>query len=329
VTAVAGSHAVRGAVLGVVVSVIAAIVLVATVDLNRAMSLVGHIELLWLAPIAVVLALQALVRAKRWALVVEPMVGRPIAVLRALVPMLVGYFVNAVLPGRLGEPARAVLLARREGVRIGATAASVVVERDVDLVALLGLVAVALLVAGSPVWIPVAGGAAALALVLSFAGLAPKLVHRVPTFVPARVRSFLQDLLAAVGSVPRRRLLLVGLVSLVAWLADASLVWLVGRGIGIDVPLPVAVGIGLGGAVGTALPAAPGYIATYELGAVTFGQLAGMPAETVVPLAVFAHLLGVGSLALAGAIALGRVGGAIALRQARSASLSELTHETG
>jgi hypothetical protein len=77
--------------------------------------------------------------------------------------------------------------------------------------------------------------------------------------------------------------------------------------------VPAAVAIGLGGALGTALPAAPGYLATYELGAVTLGSLAGVPRETVLPVAILTHVLGVTILAAAGGVALGRVSSLVRL----------------
>ena len=62
-----------------------------------------------------------------------------------------------------------------------------------------------------------------------------------------------------------------------------------------------------------AVPAAPGYLATYELGAVALGTLAGVPRETILPIALLAHLIGVTSLAAAGAVALGRTSGLVQL----------------
>jgi uncharacterized protein (TIRG00374 family) len=60
--------------------------------------------------------------------------------------MLVGYLANNVLPARLGELVRSHYLGDREGISRSATLGTVVVERVVDTVVLVGIGAAAILV---------------------------------------------------------------------------------------------------------------------------------------------------------------------------------------
>jgi len=267
----------------------------------------------WLAPALLVLAAQAWVRATRWASLIRPSVERAVGAAQVLDAMLVGYFVNAILPGRLGEVARALVVSRREAVAFSGVAASVVVERAVDVMALAALASVALALTGSDWALPFAGLAAAIAVVVGLGSRAPLLGRLIPSRTPARVAEGIRGFLGSVAAIRLPVLAGAAALSAVAWLGDSVLVLLVSRALGLDISFPAAVAIGLGGSLGTALPAAPGYLATYELGAVTLGGFAGVPRETVLPLAIVTHLVGVTVLAVAGAIALGRLGGLVRL----------------
>ena len=303
----------RSALLGIVISVLAAALLVATTNLGEVVGRLQRAEILWLAPGLLVLAAQAWVRAARWASLLRASVGAALRAGQVVDAMLVGYFVNAVMPGRLGEVARALVVSRRESVAFSRVAASVVLERAVDVLALATLASVALAVSGSDWAIPFAGLAVVIAGIVGLGRRAPVLERLVPKRTPTRLADGIREFLRSVAAIPPRVIAGAAALSAVAWLADTMLVLLVSRALQLEIPVAAAVAIGLGGALGTALPAAPGYLATYELGAVALGSFAGVPRETVLPLAIVTHLIGVTVLAAAGAAALGRLGGLVRL----------------
>jgi glycosyltransferase 2 family protein len=303
----------RSALLGIAISVAAAALLVATTNLGEVVGRLQRAEVLWLVPGLLVLAVQAWVRAARWASLLRSSVGAALRAGQVVEAMLVGYFVNAVMPGRLGEVARAIAVSRRESVPFSGVAASVVVERAVDVLALATLASIALAVSGSDWAIPFAGLAVLIAGIVGLGRRAPVLERLVPKRTPMRVAEGIRQFLRSVAAIPPRVIAGAAALSALAWLADTVLVLLVSRALQLEIPVAAAVAIGLGGALGTALPAAPGYLATYELGAVALGSLAGVPRETVLPLAILTHLIGVTVLAAAGAVALGRLGGLVRL----------------
>ena len=303
----------RGLLIGIVISAIAAALLVATTDFGQVAGHLSRADVVWLAPALLVLAVQAWIRAVRWASLIRPWSTRAIGARRVVDAMLIGYFVNAVLPGRLGEVARAIVVARREELAFGGVAASVVVERAIDVMALAALAAVALVLAGSDASIGFAALAIGVAIVIGLGRRSTVLERLVPARTPARIAEGIRAFLRSVAAIPLSAAAGAAALSAVAWLADATIVLLVARALGFEIPVAAAIAIGLGGALGTALPAAPGYIATYELGAVALGGLAGVPRETVLPLAILTHVIGVTALAAAGAVALGRAGGVVQL----------------
>ena len=303
----------RGLLLGIAISVAAAAWLAVTTDLGQVAERLQRAELAWLLPAFAVLAVQAWIRAVRWASLIRPWSGVAIGGRRVLDAMLIGYFVNAVMPGRLGEVARALVVSRREGLAFGGLAASVVVERAIDAMALAVLAAAALAIAGGDAWVGFALLALAVAVVVGLGRRAPVLERRIPAAVPARLAEGIRTFLRAVAGIPASAATGAAGLSLVAWLGDSMLVLLVARSLGFELPIVAAIAIGLGGSLGTSVPAAPGYLATYELGAVALGTLAGVPRETILPIAILAHLIGVTSLAAAGAVALGRTSGLVQL----------------
>lgn len=303
----------RSALLGIAISAVAAVLLVATTNLGEVVGRLQRAEILWLAPGLLVLAAQAWVRAARWASLLRSSVGVALGAGRVVDAMLVGYFVNAVMPGRLGEVARAIVVSRRESVAFSGVAASVVLERAVDVLALATLASIALAASGSDWAIPFAGLAVVIAGIVGLGRRAPVLQRLVPQRTPTRVAEGIRQFLRSVAAIPPRVIAGAAALSALAWLADTMLVLLVSRALQLEIPVAAAVAIGLGGALGTALPAAPGYLATYELGAVALGSFAGVPRDTVLPLAILTHLIGVTVLAAAGGVALGRLGGLVRL----------------
>ena len=80
-----------------------------------------------------------LFRIVRWRYLLAPLMWTRLGSLAAAV--FVGWAVTAILPGRVGEIARAVLLREREGLRASAALGTIVLERMLDALAILILVA--------------------------------------------------------------------------------------------------------------------------------------------------------------------------------------------
>jgi len=292
-----------GLFAGIALSVIACLAVLATIDVPTTIARIGRVEPLWLVPPLAVLAIQLLIRAGRWSWLLSATAGKPAPVGMLIGPLLVGYLVNSTLPGRLGEVARAAIAGRRLDIVFGASIASVLVERALDLVA---LVTVATVVVGSGVvgsGLVIVGIVAGLVVLMGVARYRTVVVSRLPAFVPAAVVRFVGEFLDAIARLPVHVMLGAIALSAVAWLGDSTLVWFVGRSLGIELPFTAAVAIGAGAALGTALPAAPGYLGTYELGAVAGGLAVGVPAESALAIALVLHVLVVIPISLAGAVA--------------------------
>src|SRR3989339_139763 len=91
----------------------------------------------WLVPILLIGLLDILIRALRWRILLSQAVSASVMDLFRL--EAIGLAVNNMLFARLGEVLRGVLAARQLGIPVATSLASVVVERALDVAALLGL----------------------------------------------------------------------------------------------------------------------------------------------------------------------------------------------
>ena len=296
-----------------------------TIEVGEAVDVIRRADPMWLLAIVGVVAVQAVLRAWRWSILIPPADdgSRP-STLRLLPPMLAGYLGNAVLPARLGEPMRAVIVSRREGIGTTEALGSVLVERlvDIAMLAVVGFLA-ALIVAG-PAWtVQLLGVAAGLGIVgmvvLLTVGLEPLL--RLADRLGFRKRPVVRDLaarfVATLGGKSRRGALLAAAgISVVAWLLDAGSFWLAAGAVGVDLPYLAAAVISAISVLGTAVPSAPGYVGTFELAASGTAGALGVPGAQALALAVVVHVMTLVPLALAGAVSLAAMG----------ASLGEVAH---
>jgi hypothetical protein len=106
------------------------------------------------------------------------------------------------------------------------------------------------------------------------------------------------------GSSSRPAILLAALLSLTAWGMDATLVWLAASSIGVTLEPAQAILTAGVGVFATLIPAAPGYIGTYELAVTITGVALGVDPESALAIAVQTHALVLLPMAGAGAVAM-------------------------
>jgi hypothetical protein len=186
----------------------------------------------------------------------------------ALLP--VGYMGNTVLPARGGELLRVFLLANRSGARRREVLGSIVSERLVDAATLVLLFA-ALTWAGVADT-PLGQRPALVAVVVLALGMAGVRVYlairrrgRLDAFAE-RVR----PLVRAARPLYGRGGILLGVATIGIWFLECLVLWLLGRSLSLDVSPIGACFVLVLSAFLSLVPAAPGYIGTYDA-AIIFG----------------------------------------------------------
>ncbi|MBA2718435.1 MAG: flippase-like domain-containing protein [Chloroflexi bacterium] len=304
------------AVVGGLISIVALWFVLRGVDLARTADLLGSADLRWVAFAAFLLSLDLVFRAFRWQRLL-----RPIAAVRyppMLGYLLIGYVANNVLPARLGELIRVHYLGDREGISRASALGTVVVERVVDLVAVVTIGSVALLVLSvrGVVANAILVGAAVAVLFLIVLALGI-VAHRLPGMdrIAALVGRYpkvgqlalsLQDGLA-VARKPRT--LAEALVaSAAAWSMAILAFAAVGQAIGVELSIGQAALIASGVALASAVPAGPSNLGTFEFAAVEISKAIGVPADSAFALALLVHATILVVTSVGGGIAFARLG---------------------
>jgi uncharacterized protein (TIRG00374 family) len=234
----------------------------------------------WLVPGVAVYFISVWFRAWRWGFLLRG--SKRVSANRLFPVVVIGYMGNDILPFRLGEVLRAYVLWRKEGINVGTTLTTAVLERLFDgltmvLFVLFGLLFVPLSAFLSRL-VTVASAVFFGALVVFlFLAARPDLLRRVAQaligrLVPARFRSpllgLVEGVVAGLESLRSGRdvLVLFG-VTLWVWVLETGKYWLVSFAFA-DLHLPYVGILLMGGAVNllTALPSLPGYVGTFELG---------------------------------------------------------------
>ncbi len=256
-------------------------------------------------------------RSARWGLLLPEHTVRTTTLFRALV---VGFTVNNLLPLRMGEVARAFLLARWCRISYGATIASLVVERVLDGLSLAVLLLVALaLLPGAPGYLLAVGvlaaggflgGALLLALAAWHSNALSALAGSVARFLPPRIG----DMLTRLATSFARSLALVHdpvrlvrlmFLSLLAWCFELGLFFVLLISFGLPASYPLALLVGSASNFATLIPSSPGYVGTFDgvlinvlrdVSGVAAGQAAAY--DVVVHAALFLPVVVVGTLVL-------------------------------
>ncbi len=306
--------------LGLVISLLFLGLLLWRIDLKETMRSLREANYWFVIPGVAVYFLGVLFRTLRWELLLLHL--RPLPVRRLFPVVVVGYMANNLLPVRLGELVRSYYLGQRESVSKSAALATIVVERVVDGVVLLfvlGALSLVLPVTGmvqgvaTEISIPwpllVSAIVAPFVLVLglmvmmaydppralSFAGF---LARPLPGRVKARVLGLAEMFIAGLGVLgyPGRIPLLL-LLSLLVWLAEGAMYYLVGLSFGLASPLGgslsmlwAMLAVTATANLGAALPSSQGGIGPFELFAVATLVVLGVQREAAVAYAVALHV---------------------------------------
>ena len=302
--------------IGILISVVCVYLALRGVDLGKTADLLGSARIQWLALGVAGVTADLFFRAIRWQRLIAPI--KPVPLRRLSGYMLVGYLANNVLPARLGELVRSHYLGDREGISRSATLGTVIVERVVDTIVLVGIGAAAILILNvrgvvvSAILVGVAlAGLLVVALALALAA------HRLPGA---------QHLAAFLGRWPRvkgivlrlrdglrvaalpRTVAWAAILSVAAWSCTVVAVLAVGQALGIQLTVGEGALLAAGTNLATAIPSGPGYLGTFEYAGQTIAVAFGLPASSGLALALLTHVLTLVMSSAGGILALVRLG---------------------
>jgi hypothetical protein len=303
----------RSLLLGALVSGVCIWLLLRTVDLAKVGDALGQADARWLALSLLFIAGSILLRCWRWQMLFLP--DNHVRLWSTISATMIGYMLNTVLPGRVGELARAALVSQTDGVSTARTFGTILVEKIIDVLTLLVLLGVLTFFLPLPPQATAAGASAAVifgALAVVFFALsnfrAPVVawvarhLDKAPFISRLRPSVLIDMVLSAADSLRQPRLLALHLLlAPLMWLLALLTTYTIIRAFGLDVPWTAAGLVLALTNLGMTVPSAPGYVGVYHSIAVFALSPFGVDSSTALAVAVTLHALAFGSFLVGGA----------------------------
>ena len=270
---------------------------------------------IWLLPaIAITLGI-LVVKGVRWQLLFLP--DHHLAFAPVFTALCAGYLASNVLPARLGEVVRVVLLVSEEPVGVARTASTIVVERLLDVLSVMIILILLLPFVTLPPVITRAAqtlglsalvGAAVLLLlshwkerVLSWTR---SVLHHIPILDRPGIYRALGHLIDGFAALRGRLGLAVLALSLLSWFGSVAVAWCVGQAFAMSVPVSAMAFAVVVVALGMVVPSSPGYIGVFHyLASVALAPF-GVPKDVALSFALVWHALNYIELSVVGLVAL-------------------------
>jgi uncharacterized protein (TIRG00374 family) len=296
--------------IGIGISLALVIYLFARVDYGQLWQLLATANLSLLLIASVLLAGTLVIRAWRWQYLLKPL--KSVRFSNSMSATCIGLMANMILPVRLGEVVRAVVLGHREQIDKSASFATVVVDRLLDGFTILFILVVLLIVAPLPLdegwqqrlrW----GG---MVFFLLYGGVFALLfyLHRAPTQMLRYVRRFCAGLptrwvdrlchfLGSFGeglhTLDRTEYLgQIVVSSLVLWGLVGVYNFLVVLAFQLHLPLTVGFILLVAQAAAVMIPSSPGFVGTHHAASVACLSLWAVTPEASLGVALVMHAIG-------------------------------------
>jgi glycosyltransferase 2 family protein len=129
-------------IIGVTISALALYLTIRNVPVADLLDYVVSINYFWIVPAVLVLLTSFVLRVFRWQVILES--AGKVSFWQAFHPLMIGFMINCILPGRVGEVARPAVLQKKENIPFSTGLATVAAERVFDVSILLILFSILL-----------------------------------------------------------------------------------------------------------------------------------------------------------------------------------------
>ena len=305
--------------IGIIISALFIWLAFRKIDFSQLVFTIKSANYIYLLPAIGVTFFQFFLRAVRWGYILEPV--KKISTYSLFSSTMIGFMANNILPARIGEFVKAYSLGKKENLRFSASFATIVIERILDVFALL----VVMLVVLSIITLPSdkaeteqlirKGGAL---ITFAFLGLliflyyfkqnkdfVTKIVFNAVKLLSLKLAEKIHDFLEAFASglsvlQKGKHVLLTLLYSLLIWFISAIPVYFILLSFGYVLPFSIALFILLVIALAVAVPSAPGFIGTFHFACALGLELFNIPEEKALSVAIVIHAVNFFPVTLAG-----------------------------
>ena len=125
-------------VVGILISIICSWLFVRKIEWSSLGAAFREAKYIYIFPTIILIFINYYIRAIRWEVLISPV--KKVSVLNLFSSIMIGFMANNILPARLGEVVRPVMIARKEKIKVSTSFATVVMERVFDI---LGVIVIA------------------------------------------------------------------------------------------------------------------------------------------------------------------------------------------
>ncbi len=234
---------------------------------------------IWVFPATALFVPGYFLRGLRWKLILSPV--KECKTVNLISTIIISFMINNLFPLRMGELARAYIIGQKEGMSKSSALATVVMERTFDGLTLVFLFSISFLsyallrsvrnlrIIGGLALGTFAGVFLLILVLIHYRDSLPSRVQRLCSLLSSTwaekashwVESFLQGFMV----IKEKRLIAyIAGCSILIWLIEGFGLYLLSRAFGLGINYPIALSVMTISCIGIAIPAAPGYIGTYE-----------------------------------------------------------------
>ncbi|MCX5815531.1 MAG: lysylphosphatidylglycerol synthase transmembrane domain-containing protein [Proteobacteria bacterium] len=285
------------------------------IDFSSLWKVLRNANYLWLIPSVMSVVFLLLLKAWRWRLLYYPEYRLPFGSI--FTALSAGFFISNILPARLGEVSRVLLIVSEQPVGIARTTATIIIEHLLDLATLLILLLVLLPFISLP---PVLTNTAKILGVFAIAGIVvmiflsfwrTRLVlwmdtvsNRVSFLKKPAVHSFIVHLVDGFAVMRTRIGMLIIGISLFGWVLVIITAWSAAEALKLDVPVVAIIFAVVVTTLGMLIPSSPGYIGVFHYLTLVSLSPFGVARDIAIALALLWHAVNYLTLSATGYIAL-------------------------
>ena len=282
------------------------------IRVERLQAMMQYVSPVWLLYSSLSLLISFFFKALRWRLLLRPFKNSA-RVSNLFWIIGVGFLVNTLLPIRVGDVARAYVVGEKEGLDFAPSLSSIVVEKVLDMIGLLGMGLVAVffmpLGSGSQGWIMqglkvVGVVVAALLFVTALAVVREesmltfldRLSISIPLLARVRVLKFIKNFIGGLKPLyVNVKLLFINMALTVAdWFTFCLGIFFIFAAFNFVIPIGAFVLGGVLVGLSYLLPAPPGYAGTYEVyWTLIFMAMGFTESDLLLAIGLFSHVVSV------------------------------------
>ena len=273
-------------IVGLMVSIICSWLFVRKIEWSSLGVAFSEAKYIYILPTIIIMFVAQYIRAIRWEVLLSPI--KKVSVLNLFSVSMIGFMANNVLPARLGEIIRPIMIARKEKIGVSTSFATIAIERVFDI---LGIIVIASLLF---CFLPSDNQANSQAVIhqlkkwsaiMAFFGICTiailfllslypkkagavfeKLLFVFPHHLRDKLVNLLHSFISGLQVFDHKiKLLWVGILSMVIWLLNAASIYVLCYSFDIGLSYAGACFVTVCIALAVALPQAPGFIGVFHI----------------------------------------------------------------